>query len=59
MKLLIFRNGETESEGVESIAAKSEHGARALILYLVSGDMALLKLEDAGEVARLIAELQG
>lgn len=59
MKLLICRDGETESETVRIMNVKSElHGALALILFLASGDTAVLKLETPAEVARLIDELQ-
>lgn len=61
MKLILFKNGDTDPQKVKAMAlAKVEDAeGRALILYLASGDMAVLKCEDAGELAQLISALQG
>lgn len=61
MKLFLLKNGDTDPQKVESIAVKpvEDHGGRALLFYLVSGDMALLKLETAAEVVHVIDSLKG
>jgi hypothetical protein len=61
MKLILFRNGDTDAQPIESTAIKhsDDHDGRALILYLASGDMAVLKLESPAEVAHVIDSLQG
>jgi hypothetical protein len=61
MKLILFKNGETDAQPIESIAVKNadDHEGRALIFYLASGDMAVLKLETAAEVTHVLDSLKG
>ncbi len=58
MKLLLFKDGETDAHKVKSITlANKSHPQTALVMLLETGHMAVLKFEDPGEVARLIEVL--
>lgn len=61
MKLIVFKGGDTDPQKVErcEVKAADDPEARAVVLHLANGDMAVLKLEGSGEVGGLIKLLQG
>lgn len=61
MKLLVFGEGYTHVFPIDTLggAAVDGHEGRALVLHLASGDMAVLKMEDPGEVSQVLQALRG
>jgi hypothetical protein len=62
MKLLLFGKDEIPTVlPIASIgdAAVEGHDGRALVMHLASGDVAVLKMEDPGEVSQVLQALRG